>query len=29
MGITDYTLATLWRWVRSDAGLLMLDHARR
>ena len=21
MGITDFTLATLWRWVRSDAGL--------
>ncbi|OGS01766.1 MAG: hypothetical protein A2V88_12580 [Elusimicrobia bacterium RBG_16_66_12] len=21
MGVTDFTLATLWRWVRSDAGL--------
>ena len=21
MGITDFTLPTMWRWVRSDAGL--------
>jgi len=29
MGITDFTLATLWRWVRSDAGLAASLHPLR